>query len=365
MLDLAVHDLTKSFGRNPVLHGVDLEVAAGTLTAILGPSGCGKTTLLRAIAGFDDPDSGTIQLGDELLFADGRSVPPERRKIGYVVQEGALFPHLTVSENIRFGLKLARDAARRRSSELLEMVGLDPLLADRFPHQLSGGQQQRVALARALAPAPHVMLLDEPFASLDAGLRDSTRRAVAQLLAQTGTTTILVTHDQSEALSLARQVAVMRQGRLVQVASPVDLYRHPADLDIATSVGEAVVLPAVVRNGLAECALGSVPVQAGADDGAREILLRPEQLLLAPDNTQNGVRATVLDVTFYGHDALVRLALADGSQIVARPAGHASPTVGASVAVRVAGAAHAFAGLPDARELQGSPLAADWRKRWQ
>jgi iron(III) transport system ATP-binding protein len=357
MLDLSVSDLTKSFGATPILRGVNLCASAGTLTAILGPSGCGKTTLLRLVAGFDAPDGGRIRLGEQVLFENGRAVPPEHRQIGYVVQEGALFPHLTVSENIRFGLRTPKDTAKRRAVELLEMVGLDSELAERYPHQLSGGQQQRVALARALAPEPKVILLDEPFASLDAGLRDSTRRAVAQLLAQTGATVILVTHDQSEALSLADQVAVMRQGQLLQVATPADLYRHPVNAEVAASMGEVVLLPAVIHNGEAVCALGRLPVQAGAASGAAEILLRPEQLVLETAGTEQGTPAAVVDVTFYGHDALVRLALTDGTTVQARPAGYIAPRVGDRVSVVVHGAAHAFGQDPASSNLDGRSLA--------
>ena len=357
MLDLTVSDLTKSFGATLILRGVNLHAPAGTLTAILGPSGCGKTTLLRLVAGFESPDGGQIRLGEQALFENGRGAPPERRQIGYVVQEGALFPHLTVSENIRFGLKTPKDAAKRRAVELLEMVGLDTELAERYPHQLSGGQQQRVALARALAPEPKVILLDEPFASLDAGLRDSTRRAVAELLAQTGTTVILVTHDQSEALSLADQVAVMRQGQLLQVATPADLYRHPVNAEVAASMGEVVLLPAVIHDGEAVCALGRVPVQAGAAGGAAEILLRPEQLVLDRGTSESAASASVLDVTFYGHDALVRLALADGTVVLARPAGHIAPRVGDRVSVTAHGAAHAFGQNPVASDLDARSLA--------
>ena len=344
MLDLTVTGLTKSYGKTVVLRGVNLHAPAGSLTAILGPSGCGKTTMLRLIAGFDVPDDGRICLGDQPLYADGRSVPPEHRKIGYVVQEGALFPHLTVSENIRFGLRTPRDVATRRAAELLEMVGLDVSLAGRYPHQLSGGQQQRVALARALAPEPQVILLDEPFASLDAGLRDSTRRAVAELLAQTGATAILVTHDQSEALSLADQVGVMRQGQLLQVAAPADLYRHPVDAEVAASLGEAVLLPATIQHDEAVCALGRLPVQAGACGGPAEIMLRPEQLTLGAPDAAGGTVASVTQVTFYGHDALVSLTLADGTVVMARPAGHAVPRAGERVSITVQGSVHAFPG---------------------
>src|SRR5215207_3484995 len=279
MMDLVLAGLVRSYGPTRVLHGIDLRVPAGSLTAILGPSGCGKTTLLRLIGGFDQPDAGTIRLGDRVLYENGRSVPPEKRQIGYVAQEGALFPHLTVAQNIAFGLP--RSASRHeRVDELLRMVGLDPALAARHPHQLSGGQQQRVALARALAPRPLVILLDEPFASLDAGLRESTRRAVAASLAAAGATAILVTHDQGEALSLADQVAVMRHGRLAQVASPAALYHHPADVETAVSIGEAVILPAEIQDGVAACALGRLAAPGARATGQTDVMVRPEQIAL-------------------------------------------------------------------------------------
>jgi iron(III) transport system ATP-binding protein len=342
MSDLEIRGVAKSYGPTAVLHGIDLTVPVGSLTAILGPSGCGKTTLLRLIGGFDRPDAGTIRLGEQVLCQDGRSVPPERREIGYVAQEGALFPHLTVAENVGFGLRLDKTSRVCRVEKLLAMVGLEPALDGRYPHQLSGGQQQRVALARALAPEPKVILLDEPFASLDAGLRESTRRAVAESLAAAGATTILVTHDQSEALSLADQVAVMRRGKLVQVAAPADLYRHPVDVETAVSVGEAVILPAEIGEGVAECALGRLMVQPAAGHGPGEVMIRPEQIALQAPDTAGGSLARVLDVSYFGHDALVRLELTDGLVVTARPAGFAAPKPGASVSLGVLGAVHAF-----------------------
>jgi iron(III) transport system ATP-binding protein len=222
------------------------------------------------------------------------------------------------------------------------MVGLDPALAARYPHQLSGGQQQRVALARALAPEPLVILLDEPFASLDAGLRESTRRAVAASLAVAGATAILVTHDQGEALSLADQVAVMRHGRLAQVAAPAELYHHPADVETAISIGEAVILPAQIENGVAACALGRLAVQAGVGTGRREIMVRPEQIALRASEHGAGTLARVLEVSYFGHDALVRLELSDGVQVTARPAGFAAPSVDQCVSLTVDGPVHAF-----------------------
>jgi iron(III) transport system ATP-binding protein len=308
---------------------------------VLGPSGCGKTTLLRLVAGFDDPDSGTIALAGDVVAGAGRSRPPQHRRIGYVPQEGGLFPHLSVAANVGFGLA-RKDRGPARAAELLELVGLDPALAARHPHELSGGQQQRVALARALAPRPSIVLLDEPFSSLDAGLRESTRRAVAAALTAAAATAVLVTHDQAEALSLADQVAVMRQGRLVQLDAPENVYRTPSDAGVAGFVGEAVLLPASISDGYATCALGSLAVR-GAVSGPARILLRPEQLVLSAGGP--GVEARVRDVSYFGHDAAVRLELVPGGTVVlARVAGHDRPEPGALVRLSVAGEALAYPG---------------------
>ncbi len=343
--DVEIHGLVKSFGATRVLDGIDLHVPAGSLTVILGPSGCGKTTLLRLIAGFDRPDSGVILIGGRPVVGAGRAVPPERRHIGYVAQEGVLFPHLTVAGNIAFGLprRARRDTAR--AAELLRTVGLDPGLARRYPHELSGGQQQRVALARALAPGPRVILLDEPFSSLDAGLRDETRRSVRDALAAAGATAILVTHDQAEALSLGTQIAVMRDGRLVQTGPPAAVYRAPADLGVAAFLGDAVVLPATIWGGIAVCELGALPVYGPAPDGPADLLIRPEQIALRPADAGDGTGATVRAVTYYGHDATVRLQLpASGAEIIARVPGYAAPPVGARVRIVVDGDVTAYPG---------------------
>ena len=291
MSSLTVTGVTKSHGGTPVLTGVDLHVPEGSFTALLGPSGCGKTTLLRLVAGFDDPDAGTVEVGGRTVAGPGVSVAARRRRIGFVPQEGGLFPHLSVAGNVAFGLprRQRRDAGRVAS--LLELVGLDAALAERSPHQLSGGQQQRVALARALAPAPSLVLLDEPFSSLDASLREETRQAVADALTAAGATAVLVTHDQAEALSMADQVAVLRDGRLVQLTDPQTLYRSPQDLDVATFVGEAVVLGADLREGTAHCALGTVPVDGPHADGPARVLLRPEQRA-QDDRTAAGLRGS-------------------------------------------------------------------------
>jgi iron(III) transport system ATP-binding protein len=341
MSALTVEDVTKSFGSTPVLTGVDLRVPTGSLTALLGPSGCGKTTLLRLIAGFDDPDSGTIAVGDRVVAGAGRSVAARRRGVGFVPQEGGLFPHLTVAGNVAFGLprRHRRDLGRVR--DLLALVGLDPALTGRSPHQLSGGQQQRVALARALAPEPSLVLLDEPFSSLDASLRDDTRQAVARALRATGATGVLVTHDQAEALSMADQVAVLRGGRLVQLTDPRTLYRNPRDLDVATFVGEAVVLAAEVRDGLANCALGRLALQSPHPDGPARVLVRPEQLRLGGALADAPV-ARVRSVDFYGHDARVWLDLPSGDTVSARLDGTELPSVGDDVSVTVLGPALSF-----------------------
>jgi iron(III) transport system ATP-binding protein len=343
MSSLTVTDVTKSYGATPVLTGVDLHVPEGSFTALLGPSGCGKTTLLRLVAGFDDPDRGTVDVGGRLVAGPGRSVAARRRHIGFVPQEGGLFPHLSVAGNVAFGLprRQRRDAGRVAS--LLELVGLDAALAQRSPHQLSGGQQQRVALARALAPAPSLVLLDEPFSSLDASLREETRQAVADALTAAGATAVLVTHDQAEALSMADQVAVLRGGRLVQLADPRTLYRSPQDIDVATFVGESVVLDADVRAGRAHSALGVLDLERSCPDGPVRVLLRPEQLRLGPV-AGAGPRARVRGVDFFGHDARVRLELSSGMAFSARLEGWDLPAVGDDVTVGVLGAALPFPG---------------------
>jgi iron(III) transport system ATP-binding protein len=339
MTALKIAGVTKAFGAVQVLRGVDLSVDGG-VTAVLGASGDGKTTLLRVIAGFIRPDAGTIQLGDDLVVGNGTYLPAQKRKVGFVPQEGALFPHRSVAANITFGLPAA-DRRGPRLQEMLDLVELPASIADRFPHELSGGQQQRVALARALAPRPDVVLLDEPFSSLDASLREGTGRAVVRALRAASTTAVLVTHDQGEALSLSDQVAVMRQGRLVQVDSPVSMYNRPVDPAVATFMGGATVLPARVRGPMASCALGDVVISAGQVQGDGVVVVRPEQIV--PTTAQHGVRATVVDVSYYGHDATVRMRLGeDGPVVVSRFSHVPVPSSGDEIHVTVTGTALAF-----------------------
>jgi iron(III) transport system ATP-binding protein len=342
LTSVTVRAVTKAFGASEVLRGIDLTVPEQSMTAILGPSGCGKTTLLRLIAGFEVPDSGEILLGEQVVCGGGRFVAPQHRRVGYVPQEGALFPHLDVADNITFGLTGRERRSGHRVEELLELVGLDPGVRLRFPHQLSGGQQQRVALARALAPGPSLILLDEPFSSLDAGLREGTGRAVVQALKATATTAVLVTHDQSEALSLADQVAVMRDGTIAQVGTPHEVYRAPADLGVAEFVGAAVVVDAELADGTASSDLGPLSVMAGVGTGPARLLVRPEQIQLAA-SSQEGVEARVVDVSYFGHDAAVRLqVLASGRMVTARVLGLSVPLPDSLVRLSVTGPVAAY-----------------------
>ncbi|HET8657973.1 MAG TPA: ABC transporter ATP-binding protein [Micromonosporaceae bacterium] len=336
MAELRAAGVHKSFGRVRVLSGVDLTVPSGRLMAVLGPSGCGKTTLLRCVAGFEPVDSGRITV-------DGRDLTgarPERRRITVVPQEGALFPHLSVFGNVAYGLdRTARRAGR--VAEVLELVGLVGA-ERRMPHQLSGGQQQRVAVARALAPRPPVLLLDEPFSALDAALRFELRRDVRAALHADGATALLVTHDQGEALSIADELAVMRDGRIVQSGPPAVVYTAPADPWVAGFVGEAVWLPAAIDGDRARTPLGSLPV-VGAGRGP-QVLLRPEQLDVSTGQG-GGLPATVVRRDFHGHDAVLGLRLADGTEVAARVLGGPTvPAVGATVGISVRGPARAYQG---------------------
>jgi iron(III) transport system ATP-binding protein len=345
MSSLHLDDVTRSFGPIVAVDRVRLTVPQSSITAVLGPSGCGKTTLLRLIAGFLEPQAGTIRFGDQVVAGAGRALPPQARRVGYVPQEGALFPHLDVAANIAFGLPRAERRGSARIAEMLDLVELPASYAGRHPHELSGGQQQRVALARALAPNPSVVLLDEPFSSLDASLRTSTGQAVVRALHAASATAVLVTHDQDEALSLADQVAVMRAGRLVQADAPYTLYRSPVDAEVARFVGGANALPAQVTDGVASCVLGDLPLAGACPDGAAEVLVRPEQVRLDGAASSSSVEARVTEVSFYGHDAACRLDLQpDGPALVARLIGLEAPPIGSIVKVGVAGGVVAFPG---------------------
>jgi iron(III) transport system ATP-binding protein len=305
---LDVVDLHKGFGTHPVLTGLDLSVPAGSFTAILGSSGSGKTTLLRLLAGFERPDHGVVKIGVRVVDGAAVHVQPEQRRIGYVPQEGGLFPHLTVAANVGFGL--SRAARRGRVRELLELVGLADL-GRRYPHQLSGGQQQRVALARALAVEPEVVLLDEPFASLDAHMRASVREEVQRILQASATTTLLVTHDQDEALSLADRVAVLRDGKIAQYATPQELYARPLDDRLARFVGEANLVAGVLDGAFVDTQLGKLAAlwhgEPLPSPCAVRVLIRPEQIDLRLADSETGLAGRIVRTGYHGHDAVLHV----------------------------------------------------------
>lgn len=328
-MSVAVRGLEKSFGTTRAVAGVDLDIADGELVSVLGPSGCGKTTLLRCIAGFETPDAGTIDVGGELVAGHGKVVPPERRRIGMVFQDYALFPHLKVGANVGFGLdKVSGEQREHKVVSTLELVGLQHK-ADRFPHELSGGERQRVALARAIAPEPAMVLLDEPFSSLDATLRADLRREVALILREADATALLVTHDQEEALTLGDRVAVMREGAIVQQGPPAEVYARPTKRWTAQFVGEVNVLAGVARGAQVETALGHLDLVEPAS-GPVHIALRPEQLRL---DTEREPNAEVVDRDFRGHDVLYRLRYETGLTLLVQLPSLRLHEVGAKVFV--------------------------------
>ncbi len=311
---LRIEGVRKSYGGPDVLTGVDLTVPSGAVMALLGTSGCGKTTLLRLIAGFESAQAGSIVLGERVLEAPGIHIPAEQRHIGYVPQEGTLFPHLTVAANVGFGLTRAQRRAGR-VKEALDLTGLTGLEA-RYPSDLSGGQQQRTALARALAPRPGLILLDEPFAALDMALRRAVCADVVALLRANGATAVLVTHDPQEAFASADLVAVMRRGTIAQCADPPTLYRAPVDAEVARLTGETIFLDATLHDGCAATVLGPVPVRPCAPrSGKASVLLRPEQVRAAAPG--EGVAVRVLSQVFRGDHTQVCV-MAGGTEITVR-----------------------------------------------
>jgi iron(III) transport system ATP-binding protein len=332
--------LVKHFGSLTVVNGLDLLAQRGELVALLGPSGCGKTTTLRLVAGFEEVDGGTVEIGGRVVATETWSEPPERRNVGMVFQDGALFPHLSVGKNVAFGLGRRLPDRGDRVAAALRMVGLEEF-EKRMPYELSGGQQQRVALARALAPGPDVILMDEPFSNLDAELRASVRAEVRQILADAGATAVLVTHDQEEALSLADRVAVMWDGRIVQQATPEELYHRPVSREIGIFVGDAQFLPGEGGGRRVACELGDLPTH-GSATGVVDVMLRPESLRLAHPVEGTEANATVLARAFYGHDQLMKVRLDSGSTLNARLWAYGGIRPGDRVVVSVRGAVLTF-----------------------
>jgi iron(III) transport system ATP-binding protein len=307
-------NVSRSFGEVKAVHELGFSVPEGEFFSLLGPSGCGKTTTLRLIAGLDRPDRGVVTIGREVVAGEKVWVAPEKRGIGIVFQDYALFPHMTVYQNIAFGLKgFPRAEIRKRVMHILAMVGLNGL-GERYPHELSGGQCQRVALARSLAPSPRVILLDEPFSNLDADLREELRTETKRILKENGTTTILVTHDQEEAFSLSDRVGVLSQGRLEQIGTPAEIYHRPGSRFVADFVGKADFIAGVVDDGMVLFGIWRLPVSDERNLVAREVdlMIRPDDVdfVLAPDG-----KATITEARFLGASVMYKLLLSDGTII--------------------------------------------------
>ena len=357
---LVVTGLSKSFGGHRVLQDVALSVLPQSITAVLGPSGCGKTTMLRIIAGFEVADAGVVSLAGRTLLGPGTFVAPQHRRIGLLPQEGALFPHLTVAANVGFGLPRADRSTA--IEQWLDLVGLKGS-GSAQPHELSGGMQQRVALARALAAGPDLILLDEPFSSLDAALRVRVREEIAWVLRDAGTTAVLVTHDQAEALSLADTVVLLLDGRVAQVGSPAEMYHRPTSLAAAEFIGEIVTVTGTARHQVVSCPLGRLACRLPVPDGPVVVALRPEQMVLrAEDGTaypfdpgsagpagstvSGPVSIEVADFRYYGPDTVVRGLLPTGESIDVRVSGYRPFRRGASIPISVCGDVLAYPG-PD------------------
>jgi len=339
---LEISHLKVSLGNRLILDDLSFSLAEGQIAALLGPSGCGKTTLLRSIAGLIQPSDGTIRFGKQLVSLSSLVMPSHKRKIGYVPQEGALFPHLSVADNISFGLDrsvFTKDQIRQTTKEMLNLIGLQGY-ESRMPNQLSGGQQTRVALARALAIKPTIVLLDEPFSALDEALRDDLRSDVINLLRSSKTTAILVTHDREEALVSADVVALMRAGKIVQQGSPEAVYSKPISPAIAVSTGDALVLDAQ------QLADGSTsylfnPAAVGASSESGQIVIRPEEISLDRTISATSPKGRISKIDYYGHDAMVTVEVA-GQSIKVRIPGPFDFVVGEEVGVHHTGPVRFF-----------------------
>ena len=335
---LEVRGLSRRFHGQQVVNDLSLSIAPGQVTCLLGPSGCGKSTTLRMIAGLETPDSGEILIDGVQVFARGRNLPPEARGVGLMFQDFALFPHLTVAENVAFGLSGDRSAKAARVTELLERVNLHGY-GEKHPHQLSGGEQQRVALARALAPRPQVMLMDEPFSGLDNRLRDGIRDTTLDILKSEGAAVLLVTHEPDEALRMADEIALMRGGQIVQRGSPYNVYNSPVDRAAAAFFSDINVIRGISRGALTPTPFGDFLTPGHADGGAVEIVIRPQHLKIDFDRAGRGPNPTPMDGTpargtvtrarFLGRESLVEFRMEfDGSTLTASVPGVFLPKPG-------------------------------------
>jgi iron(III) transport system ATP-binding protein len=340
---LEVRAVDHAYGASPVLKDFSLTLNRGDIACLLGPSGCGKTTALRCIAGFEPVSGGEIALNGETASRVGFTLAPEKRRIGMVFQDYALFPHLTASENVAFGLRsVSREERTARVSELLATVGLAQV-ARKYPHELSGGQQQRVALARALAPKPDLLLMDEPFSNLDVDLRERLSQEVREILKAQNATAILVTHDQHEAFALADDVGIMQDGVIVQWDSPYNLYHKPATRFVADFVGEGVLVPGRVLNpkqveielGILtgevphECAIGCLQCANGC---SVDVLLRPDDIV---HDDGSAVQAEVLQKAFRGAEILYTIRLPSGGRALSLVPSHHNHAIGEKIGIRV------------------------------
>jgi iron(III) transport system ATP-binding protein len=329
---LEVENLRHAYGHQEVVRGLSFALARGAIGCLLGPSGCGKTTVLRCIAGFEGIQEGEIRLAGKVVSGRGVMLPPERRRIGMVFQDYALFPHLPVSGNIAFGLHATRANERAaRVAELAQLVGLSASL-DKYPHEISGGQQQRVALARALAPRPELLLLDEPFSNLDVDLRERLSLEVRDIIKASGATAVLVTHDQQEAFAMADEIGVLHQGRIQQWDNPYNLYHRPANRFVADFVGQGVFLPAKALNGRQlQIELG---VLQGDSQGLQnlEVLLRPDDVV---HDDSAPTQAEVVHKAFRGAEILYTLRLASGQKVLALVPSHHNHALGEKIGIRL------------------------------
>ncbi|HSG23917.1 MAG TPA: ABC transporter ATP-binding protein [Azonexus sp.] len=343
MAQLELNGVVQRYGKHTIVDGVDFRLEKGQIACLLGPSGCGKTTLLRCIAGFEEIAGGEIRLHGKVVSSAGQRVAPEKRQIGMVFQDYALFPHLTIEQNVAFGLGRKPEAdAHLRVRQLLATVGLGGQ-GDKYPHELSGGQQQRVALARALAPRPELILLDEPFSNLDVGLRERLSAEVREILKREGSTAILVTHDQNEAFAMADEIGIMYQGRIQQWDIPYNLYHRPANRFVADFIGQGVLVPGVVGilNSV-RMELGTLtsdtPVEcsetcAHCDNGCKvDILIRPDDIV---HDDQSKLQAEVLHKAFRGADILYTLRLASGTEVLSLVPSHHNHALGERIGIRL------------------------------
>lgn len=337
MTSLEIKNLSITLGSRRIINNLDLNITSGAIASLLGPSGCGKTTLLRAIAGLIQPETGTIRLGSQLIGVSSVFLPPEKRNIGYVPQNSTLFPHLSVEKNIAFGLRKDRYTKQEIQdavSEMLHLIGMEHL-GKRMPTELSGGQQTRVALARALAVKPHLVLLDEPFSALDAQLRNELRTEVVSLLRKRNATAILVTHDREEALVSSDQIVLMRDGTVMQTGTPEEVYSSPISAEVASSVGDVVIVNAqVAEDGKAASIFGNSTL-------AREMLIkraskgflviRPEEIKVSRNQNPDSAKGVIKAIEYYGHDAMLQIEVEPKTSVAARISGPLDFNLGETV----------------------------------